>query len=106
MGNSYRRGNGGRGGGRSSPPIAWTDGTSEEGAKYKEQVLPPSDLKQLRDSQIIGVHRADPKADAKSSQAGALRGANAGGGAANAAIVLPQHRGAVERFFDRTPKKD
>ena len=105
-GNDFTRGNGGRGGGRSSPPITWTDGSSEEGAKYKEQVLPPSDLKQLKDSQIIGVHRADPKADAKSSQSGALRGANAGGGAANAAIVLPQHRGAVERFFDRTQKKE
>jgi hypothetical protein len=104
-GNDYERGNGGPGGGRSSPPITWTDGSSEEGAKYKEQVLPPSDLKQLRDSQIIGVHRADPKTAAKSSQSGALRGAEAGGGAANAAIVLPQHRGAVERFFDRTEKK-
>ena len=107
-GNDYRRGNGGRGGGRSSPPITWSDGTSEDGAKYKEQVLPPSDSsRQLRDSQIIGVHRGDSEgADAKELAGRRTPRRNAGGGSANAAIVLPQHRGAVERFFDRTPKKE
>ena len=68
--------------------------------------MPPSDLAQLKNSQVIGVHRADPKKAAQSSHSGALQGATAGGGAANAGTLLPQHRTTVERFFDRTPKKE
>ena len=100
------RGNGGPGGGGPPAPITWTDGTSEEGVAYKEEILPPSDLAQLKNSQVIGVHRADPKKAAQSSHSGALQGATAGGGAANAGTLLPQHRTTVERFFDRTPKKE
>jgi hypothetical protein len=35
------------------------------------------------------------------AQSGALGGAAAGGGSANAGVVLPRHRGAVGRYFER-----
>ena len=95
---------GGKGGLTEGPghsPLTWTDGTSEDGAKFKEEVLPPSDLAQLKNSLVMGVNRADPKKDAAASKSGTLRSSTAGGGAANAATLLPQHRATVERFFDR-----
>jgi hypothetical protein len=104
---SSRRG--GRGGltrGPGASPLTWTDGTKEEGAKYKEETLPPSDLEQLKKSMVIGVGKVDPtKKESAPSQAGALRGSQAGGGAANSGTLLPQHRATVERFFDRSEKK-
>ena len=82
------------------------DKSSEEGFKFKEEALPPADLKALKDSQLTGMSSAAPQVDPKSGPgpAEALKGAAAGGGSANAATVLPQHRAAVERYFDR-PKK-
>jgi hypothetical protein len=82
------------------------DKSSEEGFKFKEEALPPAELKALKDSQLTGMSSAAPQTAPKSGPAvaEALKGAAAGGGSANAATVLPQHRAAVERYFDR-PKK-
>lgn len=100
---------GGRGGLNEGPghnAITWTDGTNEEGAKYKEETLPPSGLRNMKDSMTVGVGKADPKSgEVVTSQGGALQRAAAGGGGANAGTLLPQHRGAVERFFLRSEKK-
>jgi len=35
-----------------------------------------------------------------------LTGAQAGGGSANAQVILPRHRQAVERFFARPKSSD
>ena len=77
--------------------------TSEEGFKFKEQVLPPSSLEALKKSKVIDVGQAAPKVGDPNApaEAGALAGAAAGGGSANTQVVLPRHRAAVERYFER-----
>jgi hypothetical protein len=87
-------------------PLNFGDRSSADGTKFKEEALPPADLAALKESQLSGVSKAPPKPDQNggSPQAGGLTGATTGGGSANAAPVLPQHRGAVDRYFDR-PKK-
>ncbi|MCI0642236.1 MAG: hypothetical protein L0Y70_24425, partial [Gemmataceae bacterium] len=88
-------------------PITWKDKpTSAEGTKFKEETLPPDALAQLKKSMLLGVGKADPKKDGPiASQGGVLNPAVAGGGSANTQSVLPQHRGAVERFFNRPKEK-
>jgi len=92
--------------GPGNTPLNFGDRSNENGSKFKEEALPPSELSALKDSQLSGVSRVPPKRDPKAGppQAGGLTGATAGGGSANAAPVLPQHRGAVNRYFDRPAK--
>ncbi|MDH3583433.1 MAG: hypothetical protein OER86_04385, partial [Phycisphaerae bacterium] len=96
----------GRGGitrGRGDAPLTWKDPSSEQGVKFKEQVLPPSDFSAMKQSQLVGVSVGAPKL-AERVEAGssvALRRAAAAGGSAAKQTVLPRHRAAVERYFDR-----
>jgi hypothetical protein len=87
-------------------PLRFGDKSTEAGAKFKEQALTPSELASLKASQLTGVSKAEPKRDGKAGppQAGGLTGAAAGGGSANTATVLPQHKAAVGRYFDRSKK--
>jgi hypothetical protein len=87
-------------------PLVFGDRSTENGAKFKEEALPPAELAALKDSLLSGTSKALPTPDPKAppAQAGALAGARAGGGSANTAPVLPQHRGTVERYFDRPMK--
>lgn len=87
-------------------PLNFGDRSTADGTKFKEEALPPSELAALKESQLTGVGKAAPKRDPNAAppQAGGLTGAAAGGGSANAAPVLPQHRGAVGRYFDRPEK--
>jgi hypothetical protein len=99
----------GRGGVNEGPGVAelqFGEGTSAEGAKFHEEALPAGDLAALKDSQMIGVSTATPERDKQSPApvSGGLQSAAPGGGSANAAVVLPQHRGAVGRYFDRDKK--
>jgi hypothetical protein len=88
--------------GPGSAPIAWNHHTSEDGAKFKAETLPPAELSKLKESMLMKLGKADPKADKISeSTGGALRHAARGGGAANTQVVLPRHKNAVERFFAR-----
>jgi hypothetical protein len=86
--------------------LSFGDRSSAEGAKFKEEALPPSDLAALKESQLAGVGKAPPKRDpnAPPPKAGSLTGAATGGGSANTAPVLPQHRAATDRYFDRPMK--
>lgn len=89
--------------GRSHNPITWTEGTKEDGAKFKEMALPPGAAANLKNSQKIAVGKVLPKTEeAVPSQGGAIQNSAAGGGSANTQVVLPQHRAAVQRFFSRT----
>jgi hypothetical protein len=89
--------------GPGSAPIAWNHDTREEGAKFKEETLPPADLAKLKESLLMGLGRADPKnnADVTGSKGGNLASAARGGGAANTQVVLPRHKNTIERFFAR-----
>lgn len=100
----------GRGGQDRGPaPAPLTFGKPTEGAEpFKEQALPPGARADLEKSRKLGVSPSAPKVDADGPVAsGALAGAAAGGGSANTPVVLPRHRGTVERYFDRPdrPKK-
>jgi hypothetical protein len=101
----------GRGGTSRGPGAAqlnYGNETKEEGLKFKERELPEGELAALK-SQVIGVSKGAPEKEARPGDAGsgALAGAAAGGGSANTQPVLPRHKGAVERYFERpaTPRK-
>ena len=81
--------------------MTWSDGTSEEGAKFKEEALPPAS--QLTDAQIVGISRAAPELSAEdvTAASGALASAAGSGGSAHSQVVLPRHRRTVQRFFKR-----
>jgi hypothetical protein len=96
---SYCRGGISRG--RGDAPMTWKEETSAENTKFKENVLPSS--QRLTDSQFVGVSRTAPELSGENvvAESGALANAQAGGGAANAQVVLPRHKQAVQRFFKR-----
>jgi hypothetical protein len=81
--------------------------SDEDGAKFKEEKLPDSALEALKDSSVQGITKGTPQKGGKDGPAGsgALDGASAGGGSANTPVVLPRHKPAVGRFFDRPEAK-
>ena len=61
-----------------------------------------SDLADLKQSRLQGVSPSVPKVEPGGTvSAGALAGATSGGGSANTQVVLPRHKAAVERYFER-----
>ncbi|HEV3384970.1 MAG TPA: hypothetical protein VG097_09140, partial [Gemmata sp.] len=101
--------NPGRGGVNEGPgaaPIQFGDRSSENGAKFRTEALPPGSLAAMKESQVAGVSSTAPERNPKpgTTTSGALNNATVGGGSANTGQILPQHKGAVERYFDR-PKK-
>jgi hypothetical protein len=98
----------GRGGitrGRGDAAMTWRDPASEEGAKFNEEVLPQTGLEALREATLIGVSTSAPDvvdpATASDAQSAALARAQAGGGSANKQTILPRHRQAVTKYFER-----
>ena len=103
---AWCRGRPGRGGisrGRADAPMTWTEGTDAQGAKFKEQVLPPASLAALKESKLVGISTGTPETpkSGPDSGTGALKGAASGAGSARTHTVLPRHRGAVRRYFER-----
>jgi len=100
------QGKGGVDRGRGDAAMTWTDGSSEKDARFKEKVLPPSSVAGLNDSQLVGMSASAPTADTSGVAAhGALNSAASGGGSAYTQTILPRHRGAVRRYFDRPKTK-
>ncbi|MBY0231619.1 MAG: hypothetical protein K2W96_20225 [Gemmataceae bacterium] len=84
--------------------LKFGDESSGEGAKFKEEMLPASELEKVKESELSGVTTGTPKKNEggpKGTESGALGGAKAGGGSAAGQTVLPRHRSAVGRYFDR-----
>jgi len=99
-------GKGGVDRGRGDAAMTWTDGSSEKDARFKEKVLPPSSVAGLNDSQLVGLSASAPTADTSGVAAhGALNSAASGGGSAYTQTILPRHKGAVRRYFDRPQSK-
>src|SRR5262249_45557171 len=95
-------GKGGVDRGRADAAMTWTDGTSEKDAKFKEKVLPPSAVAGLNDSQLVGLSATAPTVDPNGVVAhGALNNTASGGGSAYTQTILPRHKGAVRRYFER-----
>ena len=89
--------------GRGDAPMTWSDGTTEEGAEFQAETLPLSDIAALKDSEMTAISMAAPSVEPSSlsSHVGGLSGAAAGGGSSFTQTVLPRHRGAVKRYFER-----
>ncbi len=87
--------------GRGDAMMTWKDESSADGAKFKEEVLPPST--HLSDAQFVGVSRSAPELNSDDIQAahGALNNAVGSGGSAHSQVILPEHRQAVQKFFKR-----
>jgi hypothetical protein len=86
--------------------LKFGDESSDQGVTFKDEALPPADLKALRESELEGISIGTPsltKGAAGKAASGALSGARTGGGSSTGQMVLPRHRGAVERFFERQP---
>ncbi len=95
--------NPGRGGvdrGRGDAAMTWTDGSSEKDAKFEEKVLPPS-IAGLQESELIGVSSSAPTVENNVTAHGALNNSASGGGSAHTQTILPRHKGAVKRYFER-----
>jgi hypothetical protein len=99
---------GGKGGvtrGPGAAPLTWRKPNGKDEAQFKEEVLPPgavdamrsTSLQEVRGKNIVHRKTADPAAS------GALARASAGSGSANTEVLLPRHRAAVERYFERKP---
>ena len=84
-------------------PITWSEGTPTDGAEFKAEVLPLSNLASLEDSEVIGLSSAAPSVERSdlTPRSGGLSGATAGGGSSFKQTVLPRHKGAVRRYFER-----
>jgi len=100
---------GGQGGldrGPGPAPLQFGAPSSEDGTEFKEEKLGPS--VPLNQAKLAGVTRTAPKVTGGEAilSKGALGQAGAGGGSARTAPVLPRHRGAVSRFFDRPAKPE
>lgn len=94
-------GRGGPGGGGPPALMTWDNNTSEKDLKFQAHALPPAG--QLSDAQLVGISKAAPELTGKDVVAGhgALANAPAGGGSAQAQVILPEHRQAVQNFFKR-----
>lgn len=97
---------GGKGGitrGPGHAAMTWGKPGSEDGFKFKEEVLPPSALDTLKSTPLQEVRGGNVvhKKAADVAASGALNDAAAGSGSANSAIILPRHRASVERYFER-----
>ena len=95
---------GGKGGidrGPGPAPMTYGDPSPEDGTKFKEEKLAPS--VPLSQAKLAGVTITAPEVTGGEAVLfkGALGKAGSGGGSALTAPVLPRHRGAVSRFFDR-----
>ncbi|HVR41427.1 MAG TPA: hypothetical protein VMU84_20190 [Thermoanaerobaculia bacterium] len=94
-------GKGGVDRGRGDAPMFFGD-ESDENGKFKEQTLPPAAAASLAQSQLVAVSAGAPDADGNDrSTGGALTQTPTGGGSALTPVVLPRHRGTVQRFFER-----
>ena len=84
-------------------PMTWNDSATEEGAKFKTEALPLSNIASLEESELVGLSAAAPSVETSSvpPESGGLSGATAGGGSSVTQTVLPRHKGAVKRYFER-----
>lgn len=100
---SLRAGRGGITKGPGHAEMIWQDPSSKEGVEFAPEVLPPSRLRDLRESQKLGTSLGSPEAieGADGSTGGSLSQTQSSGGSAAESVVLPRHRGAVQRYFER-----
>ncbi|GAF89752.1 unnamed protein product, partial [marine sediment metagenome] len=96
-------GKGGINRGRGDAAMTWTEGTSEEGAGFKEKTLSPAALADLKKSKLLGISTGAPQESEGGTVnvSGIVSGAAAGGGSAHRHLVLPKHKRTVRSYFER-----
>ena len=99
-----RAGRGGINRGPGHAEMIWQDPSSKEGVEFASELLPPSRMREMREAQMLGTSRGTPQEidGAAGSTGGALANTASDGGSAIDTVVLPRHRGAVQRYFERT----
>lgn len=88
--------------GPGAAPMIWGDESDESGVAFKEdKIQGQPDFSQ---AEMVGVSLSAPEVSdgASTIQSGALNEARAGGGSANAQIVLPRYQNAVKSYFNRS----
>lgn len=87
--------------GRGDAPMFFGDKSREDG-EFKEKALPPAAAASLAQSELVAVSAGAPDPNgSQGSSGGALAQTQTGGGSALTPVVLPRHRGTVQRFFER-----
>lgn len=94
-------GKGGVSRGRADAELNFGEMAREEGAKFKEKTLPPAAVSELQRSELVGMSSAAPTVQANVTAHGALNQTALGGGSAYTQTILPRHKGAVKRYFER-----
>lgn len=94
----------GRGGisrGRGDAEMSWTDPSSTENINFREEILPPGEFANLKDSQVQGISIGDPGDEQAivDNATGALSGAAASGGTAVGGQILPGHKKIIKNYF-------
>ncbi|MFZ2957157.1 MAG: hypothetical protein WA705_09725 [Candidatus Ozemobacteraceae bacterium] len=103
-GKDDKPGSGGISRGRGDARMHFGEATSEQNARFQEQVLPPNERIRLEDMQTVGVAMSAPQPSQQvgPSTGGVLTTGNtAQSTSALTRTILPRHRSAVRRFFQR-----
>jgi hypothetical protein len=99
---SQRFGRGGVDRGRGDAPLLFDRPSHNAGVELHDEPLAPSAVAGLDESVVLATDAARPPPGGGAASApGSLGSATPGGGAAFTEVVLPQHRAAVRRYFDR-----
>lgn len=89
--------------GTGSAPLTFADEPiASEDASYEPTALELAAVDREQ-AVLLGLSSAAPEEDLpeQRSDVSALQGAATGGGSASSQVILPRHRGAVERYFER-----
>jgi len=98
-----RPGTGGITRGRGDAELTWGEKTDPTGTRFDPQALPPAELDALKNTQRVGLSSTAPKVNetGEGSTGGGLGPIAPGEGRAVTHQLLPRHRAAVQRYFDR-----
>lgn len=96
----------GRGGvnrGRGDAEMTWSEGTSEDNAYFKEELLDSEQPKTMDEGEIIAMNKGTPEVEKKREaiKRGGFSGVAKSGGEGTGQVILPKHRAAVRGYFKR-----
>lgn len=102
-GQSGQTGQYGIGRGPGAAPLTWKDPASEENSKFNAETLPLSQIASLDSGETIQISSSAPMVNEEGPErsVNVLSGAKAGGGSSHKHQLLPRHKNAVKRYFER-----
>ncbi len=89
--------------GPGAAPLTWKDPASKENAEFNAETLPLSKIASLDSGETLQISSAAPMVndDGPERSVDVLSGAKAGGGSSHKHQLLPKHKNAVKRYFER-----